>query len=99
MNKQNDNAYYKTIYGKPDQLSFLHQIQHPATSYISGNKTPETVEAVAVAQVPAIAHGSSKAVFSRYEDITKVLKLLSATRLVSFRYVNHKIMVVPYQRF
>ena len=38
--------------------------------YISGNKTPETVEAVAVAQVPAIAHGSSKAVFSRYEDIT-----------------------------
>ena len=30
--------------------------------YISGNKTPETVEAVAVAQVPAIAHGSSKAV-------------------------------------
>ena len=67
--------------------------------YISGNKTPETVEAVAVAQVPAIAHGSSKAVSSRYEDITKVLKLLSATRLVSFRYVNHKIMVVPYQRF
>lgn len=67
--------------------------------YISGNKTPETVEAVAVAQVPAIAHGSSKAVFSRYKDITKVLKLLSATRLVSFRYVNHKIMVVPYQRF
>ena len=38
-------------------------------------------------------------VISRYEDITKVLKLLSATRLVSFRYVNHKIMVVPYQRF
>ena len=37
-------------------------------------------------------------VISRYEDITKVLKLLSATRLVSFRYVNHKIMVVPYQR-
>ena len=66
--------------------------------YISGNKTPETVEAVAVAQVPAIAHGSSKAVFSRYEDITKVLKLLSATRLVSFRYANHKIMVEPYQR-
>ena len=32
--------------------------------YISGNKTPETVETVAVAQVsvPAIAHGSSKAV-------------------------------------
>ena len=30
--------------------------------YISGNKTPETVETVAVAQVPSIAHGSSKAV-------------------------------------
>ena len=37
-------------------------------------------------------------VISRYEDITKVLKLLSATRLVSFRYANHKIMVEPYQR-
>ena len=37
-------------------------------------------------------------VISRYEDITKVLKLLSATRLVIFRYANHKIMVEPYQR-
>lgn len=36
-------------------------------------------------------------VISRYEDITKVLKLLSSTRLVSFRYADHKIMVVPYQ--
>lgn len=35
-------------------------------------------------------------IISRYEDITKVLKLLSSTRMVNFLYVDHKIKVVSY---
>lgn len=35
-------------------------------------------------------------IISRYEDITKVLKLLSAAKRVDFRYVNRKIEVVSH---
>lgn len=35
-------------------------------------------------------------IISRYEDITKVLKLLSSTRMVNFQYIDHKIKVVSY---